>query len=137
MSDDAIVCLQSVSKLYQQGEVRVRAVNDLSLDINRGDFAALSGPSGAGKTTVLNLIGGLATPSSGDVLLENRNLAGLSRSQLSTMRRDRIGFVFQAYNLIPVMTAYENAEFVLQRRSGAIGARGAGCFSSTAWWRPL
>jgi putative ABC transport system ATP-binding protein len=114
MADKLIVSLKSVTKLYQQGQVEVRAVSSLSLDIRKGDFAALSGPSGSGKTTVLNLIGGLDVPSSGKVLLEDRDLARLSRSQLSTMRRDRIGFVFQAYNLIPVMTAYENAEFVLK-----------------------
>ncbi len=114
MPDNVIVSLRSVSKVYQQGQVQVRAVNALSLDIHKGDFAALSGPSGSGKTTVLNLIGGLDVPSSGSVLLEGRDLAGMSRAQLSAMRRDRIGFVFQAYNLIAVMTAYENAEFVLK-----------------------
>jgi len=114
MSNEVIVSLQSVSKVYVEGQVQVRAVNALSLDIHKGDFAALSGPSGSGKTTVLNLIGGLDVPSSGKVLLEGRELAAMSRSQLSAMRRDRIGFVFQAYNLIAVMTAYENAEFVLK-----------------------
>jgi putative ABC transport system ATP-binding protein len=112
--DNAIVSLQSVTRVYRQGEIRVTAVDDLSLDINRRDFAALCGPSGSGKTTVLNMIGGLDEPTRGRVLLEGRDLAGLSRSQLSAMRRDRIGFVFQAYNLIPVMTAFENAEFVLR-----------------------
>jgi len=114
MQDNLIVSLQSVTKLYTQGQLQVRAVNKLSLDIHKGDFAALSGPSGSGKTTVLNLIGGLDVPSSGSVLLEQRDLSEMSRSELSAMRRDRIGFVFQAYNLIPVMTAYENAEFVLK-----------------------
>lgn len=114
MSSNVIVSLQSVSKVYQQGQVQVRAVNALSLDIRKGDFAALSGPSGSGKTTVLNLIGGLDVPTQGSVLLEGRDLAGMSRAQLSVMRRDRIGFVFQAYNLIAVMTAYENAAFVLK-----------------------
>jgi len=114
MKDNLIVSLQSVTKLYTQGRLQVRAVNNLSLDIHKGDFAALSGPSGSGKTTVLNLIGGLDVPSSGSVLLEQRDLSAMSRSELSVMRRDRIGFVFQAYNLIPVMTAYENAEFVLK-----------------------
>ena len=114
MSNDPIVSLQSVSKIYEEGQVQVRAVNALSLDIHKGDFAALCGPSGSGKTTVLNLIGGLDVPSGGRVQLEGRDLSTLSRAQLSAMRRDRIGFVFQAYNLIAVMTAYENAEFVLK-----------------------
>ena len=112
--NNAIVELQNVSRIYRQGQVQVKAVNNLSLKIARGDFAALCGPSGSGKTTVLNLIGGLDVPSSGRVFLENSELGTLSRSEIAHIRRDRIGFVFQSYNLIPVMTAYENAEFVLK-----------------------
>jgi putative ABC transport system ATP-binding protein len=108
-----IVRLSEATKLYQQGKMKVRAVDELSFDINKGDFAALCGPSGSGKTTVLNLIGGLDFPTGGKVYLEDKDLSLLTRSRISVMRRDRIGFVFQAYNLIPVMTAYENAEFVL------------------------
>ncbi len=111
--ESPIVQLKEVSKIYQQGEIEVRAVDQLSLDIQRGDFAALCGPSGSGKTSVLNLIGGLDLPSSGEVWVEQVNLATLSANALSHVRKNRIGFVFQAYNLIPVMTAYENAEFVL------------------------
>lgn len=109
-----IVRLEHATKIYLQGKVEVRAVDDISLDIDRGDFAALCGPSGSGKTTALNLIGGLDDPTSGKIFLEGLDLSELSRSQVSRIRRDRIGFVFQAYNLIPVMTAYENAEFVLR-----------------------
>ncbi len=109
-----IVRLENVSKTYQQGKLQVRAVDNLSLEIDTGDFCALCGPSGSGKTTVLNMIGGLDLPSNGRVYLEERDLASLNRSQLAALRRDRIGFVFQAYNLIPVMTAFENAEFVLR-----------------------
>jgi putative ABC transport system ATP-binding protein len=114
MQNGVIVRLEEATKVYQQGKVEVRAVDGLSLAIDRGEFAALCGPSGSGKTTVLNLIGGLDIPTSGKVLLENQDLVTLARSRLSAIRRDRIGFVFQAYNLIPVMTAYENAEFVLK-----------------------
>ena len=114
MTHQSIVCLEDATKVYQQGKVEVRAVDGLSLSIGKGDFAALCGPSGSGKTTVLNLIGGLDVPTNGRVLLENQDLATLTRSQVSAIRRDRLGFVFQAYNLIPVMTAYENAEFVLK-----------------------
>jgi putative ABC transport system ATP-binding protein len=113
MKDQAIVRLEAASKYYQQGQMEVRAVDGLSFEINRGDFAALCGPSGSGKTTVLNLIGGLDIPTGGKVFLEGEDLGLLSRSRISAIRRDRIGFVFQAYNLIPVMTAYENAAFVL------------------------
>ena len=114
MQTQSIVRLENTTKVHRQGKVEVRAVDGLTLNIGRGDFAALCGPSGSGKTTVLNLIGGLDVPTSGRVLLEDQDLATLSRSQVSVLRRDRIGFVFQAYNLIPVMTAYENAEFVLR-----------------------
>lgn len=109
-----IVRLEHVSRIYEQGKIEVRAVDDLSLAIDTGDFCTLCGPSGSGKTTVLNMIGGLDIPSSGNVYLEDKDLASMNRSELSNLRRDRIGFVFQAYNLIPVMTAYENAEFVLR-----------------------
>lgn len=114
MQNNSIVKLEEITKIYQQGKVEVRAVDGLSLNIGKGDFAALCGPSGSGKTTVLNLIGGLDVPTSGRVFLEDQDLATLSRSQVSNIRRDRLGFVFQAYNLIPVLTAYENAEFVLK-----------------------
>ncbi|VAX19037.1 ABC-type antimicrobial peptide transport system, ATPase component [hydrothermal vent metagenome] len=108
-----IVRLSSVTKIYKQGQVEVKAVDALTLEINKGEFSALCGPSGSGKTTTLNLIGALDIPDSGDVMLEDANLRDLSRTQLSRLRRDRIGFVFQAYNLVQVLTAYENAEFVL------------------------
>ncbi|MFO8070609.1 MAG: ABC transporter ATP-binding protein [Polyangia bacterium] len=108
-----IVKLEDVSKIYRQGAVEVPALRGLDLEVRRGEFTAISGPSGSGKTTALNLIGALDRPSSGRVTLEDRDLASLSRSALSELRRDRIGFVFQAYNLIPVLTAYENAEIVL------------------------
>lgn len=113
MKNQAIVRLEDASKYYQQGKMEVRAVDGLSFEIHKGDFAALCGPSGSGKTTVLNLIGGLDVPTKGKVFLEGQDIGLLSRSKISAIRRDRIGFVFQAYNLIPVMTAYENAAFVL------------------------
>jgi len=108
-----IVQLDNVSKYYQQGKVTVKAIEGLSLSLNSSDFAALSGPSGSGKTTILNLIGALDEPTSGTIWLEGVDLSQQNRTRLSKIRRDRIGFVFQAYNLIPVMTAFENAEFVL------------------------
>ncbi len=114
MPNHTIVQIEHVTKTYLQGKVEVHAVKDLTLEIPNGDFSALCGPSGSGKTTVLNMIGGLDIPTQGKVVLEGHDLSTLSRAALSTLRRDRIGFVFQAYNLIPVMTAYENAEFVLK-----------------------
>ena len=105
--------LRDVTKHYQQGALDVKALRGLSLSVAKGEFTALCGPSGSGKTTTLNLVGALDRPTSGTVALEGRELTPLSRRELSHLRRDRIGFVFQAYNLIPVLTAYENAEIVL------------------------
>lgn len=113
MQDQAIVSVVDATKIYQQGKMEIRAVDDLTFHIDKCDFAALSGPSGSGKTTLLNLIGGLDTPTSGRISIEGKAFETLTRTQIAAIRRDRIGFVFQAYNLIPVMTAYENAEFVL------------------------
>jgi len=108
-----IVELRDGTKHYRQGALEVAALRGLTLSIEQGEFTALCGPSGSGKTTTLNLIGALDRPTSGRVSLEGRDLAPLSRRALSRLRRDRIGFVFQSYNLMPVLTAYENAEIVL------------------------
>ncbi len=115
MSETAptVVELDQVVKHYRQGAVDVPALRGLALRVSRGEFTAICGPSGSGKTTALNLIGALDRPTSGRVLLEGRDLGRLSRRALSQLRRDRVGFVFQAYNLIPVLTAYENAEIVM------------------------
>jgi putative ABC transport system ATP-binding protein len=109
---ETIVELDRVTKVYRQGAVDVFALRGLSLRIAKGEFSTLSGPSGSGKTTALNLIGALDSPTEGRVLLEGKDLSSLGRRELSRIRRDRIGFVFQAYNLMPVLTALENAEMV-------------------------
>lgn len=111
--NSAIVQLREVTKVYRQGAVDVHALRGLTFDVAKGEFTAICGPSGSGKTTALNLIGALDRPTSGSVLLEGNDLSQLNRRELSSLRRDRIGFVFQAYNLIPVLTAYENAETVM------------------------
>jgi putative ABC transport system ATP-binding protein len=108
-----IVRVSGLTKEYGQGEVAVHALRGVDLAIRAGDFTAMAGPSGSGKTTLLNLIGGLDRPTSGDVAIEGRSIGTLSMSALSRLRRDRIGFIFQSYNLIPVLTALENAEYVL------------------------
>ena len=108
-----VVELDEVTKVYQQGDQQVDALRGITLTVRSGEFAALSGPSGSGKTTALNLIGALDTPTSGTVRLEGADLGTLNRKELSHLRRDRIGFVFQAYNLLPVLSAYENAEIVM------------------------
>ena len=109
----SIVKLKKVTKDYGQGEVVVHALRGVDLTIQTGDFMAMAGPSGSGKSTLLNIIGGLDKPTSGDVEVEGRSILNLSRTQLSRLRRDRIGFIFQNYNLISVLTAMENAEYVL------------------------
>ena len=117
MSDqdaEVIVKLEDVHKVYEQGQIEVHALRGLELEVRKGEFMALTGPSGSGKTTALNIIGGLDTPTRGRVLVEGRDLATMSRAELSRMRRDRIGFVFQAYNLVPVFSAFENAETVMR-----------------------
>jgi putative ABC transport system ATP-binding protein len=113
MTDDVVVRTEHLAKIYQEGKVEVKALSDFNLQLRRGEFTALCGPSGSGKTTLLNLIGALDEPSAGRVILDDHDLGELSRTELSRLRRDRIGFVFQAYNLVPVLTAFENAEFVL------------------------
>ena len=109
----AIVKLEGVTKVYQDGKVAVSALRGVDLELQKGDFAAIAGPSGSGKTTLLNIMGGLDKPTEGTVLLEDKILSDMSRGELSRLRLNRIGFIFQSYNLIPVLTAYENAEFVL------------------------
>ena len=108
-----IVNLKDVIKNYGQGEVVTRALRGVNLVLEKGEFTAMAGPSGSGKSTLLNLIGGLDRPTSGLVEVESHDLTQMSHTKLSHLRRDRIGFIFQAYNLIPVLTAFENAEYVL------------------------
>lgn len=111
-----IVQVRDLKRTYKQGEIEVHALKGVDIDIEQGEFTALMGPSGSGKTTLLNQIGALDKPTSGSVKVDGQELAGMDKAQLSDLRLHRIGFVFQAYNLIPVLTAYENAEFVLMMR---------------------
>lgn len=110
----AIVRLDKINKVYQQnGAAAVRALQDIDLEIGQGEFVALVGPSGSGKTTLLNLIGGLDSPTSGQIRIGQQEIASLSRFELSRIRLRQIGFVFQEYNLIPVLSALENVEYVM------------------------
>jgi putative ABC transport system ATP-binding protein len=102
-----------VNKTYQQGQVTVQALKDVSLQIDRGEFLAIAGPSGSGKTTLLNMIGGLDLIDSGSIFVDGEAFESLSQSQLANLRLHKIGFVFQAYNLIPVLSAIENVEYVM------------------------
>jgi putative ABC transport system ATP-binding protein len=110
----AIVEVENVSKRYRQGEVTVHALRGVDLRVEQGGFVALAGPSGSGKTTLLNIVGGLDAPDSGRVAVDGRELSGMGQGALAELRLRRIGFVFQAYNLVPVLSAQENVEFVMQ-----------------------
>ena len=100
-------------KIYEQGDIEVKALNDVSIDFAQGEFTAIVGPSGSGKTTFLNALGGLDTPTSGKVVINNTDITELGSNELIDFRLQNIGFVFQAYNLIPVLTAKENVEFIM------------------------
>ncbi|MBW2029282.1 MAG: ABC transporter ATP-binding protein [Deltaproteobacteria bacterium] len=108
-----IVECVDIRKSYHQGRVEVKAIKGITLFFEAGGFVALAGPSGSGKTTMLNLIGGLDSVDSGQVTVEGHELTNMSQSQLADLRLHRVGFIFQAYNLIPVLSAIENVEFVM------------------------
>ncbi len=110
---NAVKC-RGVSKVFSEGELAVKALSDIDIDIESGEFLCLSGPSGSGKTTLLNMIGGLDVVTEGEITVAGRRLDKMSMSELADLRLHHIGFVFQAYNLIPVLSARENVEFVMQ-----------------------
>nr|WP_106790024.1 ABC transporter ATP-binding protein [Massilistercora timonensis] len=117
------VSLKDVKKIYQMGEVEIMAAAGINFEIQKGEFAVVVGPSGAGKTTVLNILGGMDTATSGQVVVDGEDIARYSQRQLTAYRRDDIGFVFQFYNLIPNLTALENVELALQICKDPMDAR--------------
>jgi putative ABC transport system ATP-binding protein len=119
----AVSCID-LCKTYRQGDQDIKALDHVSIDIEKGGFVCLSAPSGGGKTTLLNAIGGLDIPDSGEVWIAGQRSDNLSKGELAHLRLKQIGFVFQAYNLIPVLTARENVEFVMQVQ-GVPGAKRA------------
>ncbi len=106
--------LESVTKIYRQGDIEVRALDNVDLEVSEGEFTTIFGPSGCGKTTLLNLVGALDRPTSGTIRFQGRSIGGMTRAEQALHRRHHIGFIFQSHNLIPVLTAYENVEFALQ-----------------------
>ena len=104
---------KNISRRFGSGDTEVIALDNVSMEIEEGEFTAIIGPSGSGKTTLLQLIGGLDNPDSGSIMLSGSNIAEMSGNQLSDFRRDHIGFIFQAYNLIPVLSAEENIEYIM------------------------
>ncbi len=113
MAENAVIDVKNLHKVYRTGQVEVKALRGFDLTVKPGEFSVLAGPSGSGKSTLLNIIGALDIPTKGQVLIEGHDLSKLNAPQLSVLRRDRIGFVFQAYNLIPVLSGVENVEFIL------------------------
>jgi len=109
----AMVSVSNLVKTYQQGKIEVQALRGISLQVEKGGFTAMVGPSGSGKTTLLNQIGGLDKPSSGEIVLDGESMSQLNNKQLTNLRLWKIGFIFQEYNLIPVLTAFENVEYVM------------------------
>lgn len=109
----SIVIAENIEKRYIQGKVEVHALRGVSVNIDQGEFVAMAGPSGSGKTTVLNIIGGIDNPDSGKVVVDGNNYSDMTQSKLAELRLNKIGFVFQAYNLIPVLSAEENVEYIM------------------------
>lgn len=120
---NSVVVCENVVRTYQQEAVPVHALRGVDFVVNPGEFVSLSGPSGSGKSTLLNLIGGLDRPDAGEVTVGGVALSGLNESEMTELRLRKIGFVFQAYNLIPVLSAQENVEFILQLQGVAQGER--------------
>ena len=110
---DSLIQVRGLTRIYRQGEIDVHALRGVDLDIDSGEFTVLAGPSGSGKTTLLNMIGCLDRPTSGTIRVAGQEVTALTKTKAADFRLRNIGFVFQAYNLIPVLTAYENAEFVM------------------------
>ena len=120
---DTFVKLENITKIYHMGEVEIRAVDGIDFSIQKGEFVVIVGPSGAGKTTVLNILGGMDTASGGRITVDGQDITKYSERQLTAYRRDDIGFVFQFYNLIPNLTALENVEMALQICRNPLDAR--------------
>ena len=118
-----IVRCREVEKIYQQDHLQVPALRGITVGVDRGEFVALAGPSGSGKTTLLNLIGGLDRPTAGEIWINGVSLKELGESALARLRLEKIGFVFQAFNLIPVLSALENVEFVMLLQGVPAGER--------------
>jgi putative ABC transport system ATP-binding protein len=111
---EVVLKTEKLFKTYEMGKSKVRALNDLNLQVNRGEFVAIMGPSGSGKTTLLNVLGCLDKPTSGKVILENLQISNLSEKELCKIRRNKIGFIFQTFNLLPYLNAIENVELPLE-----------------------
>ena len=124
-AEDPVIRTEALSRTYRQGTLEVHALREVSFRCTRGELVALAGPSGSGKSTLLNQLGTLDHPSSGRVLVAGREVSGLGRGEAARFRLAHVGFVFQAYNLLPVLTAYENAEYTLALQGVPLAKRRA------------
>lgn len=125
IENGALIRTRGLTRIYRQGDLEIPALRGVDLDVVEGEFTALAGPSGSGKTTLLNIIGALDGPTAGTVEVAGRDVAALGKGAAADFRLDTVGFIFQAYNLVPVLTAYENAEFTLLLRGVPAGERRA------------
>ena len=108
-----LIQVRNLQKTYTRGSEKIHVLRDLNLDVGEGEFVAFMGPSGSGKTTILNMLGGLDLPTSGDIIIDGQDIARFNRKKLTDWRAQHVGFIFQMYNLIPVLTAYQNVELPL------------------------
>ena len=141
ISDGFVLDVMDLARVYKRGKMTVPALNGINLKVKRGEIIGIVGPSGSGKTTLLNLIGGLDRPTMGRVIIDKQNLNDLSDNDLSDYRLNKIGFIFQFYNLIPTLTALENVELPMglagarsksrRKSSGAFESRGTGAENHT------
>jgi len=118
-----VIDIKKLDKIYDDSEVKVHAIQGIDLDFEEGEFTAIVGPSGSGKTTLLNMLGGLDNPTEGEIIIGDINVHDLKGSALVDFRLNNIGFVFQAYNLVPVLTAKENVEFIMQMQGVPVAKR--------------
>jgi putative ABC transport system ATP-binding protein len=123
IENGALIRARELTKSYYQGELEVPALRGVDLDVQEGEFTALAGPSGSGKTTLLNIIGALDHPTDGAIAVDGQDVTTLGKGAAAEFRLDTVGFIFQAYNLVPVLTAYENAEFTLLLRGVPVEER--------------
>ncbi len=123
IENGALIRARGLKKSYWQGDLEIPALRGVDLDVQEGEFTALAGPSGSGKTTLLNIVGALDSPTDGSIEVDGKNVSGLSKGDAADFRLGTVGFIFQAYNLVPVLTAYENAEFTLLLRGVPVEER--------------
>lgn len=123
--EDAVIQVKDLYKIYRMGEEKVYALNGVSFEIHRGEFCAITGPSGSGKSTLLNMLAGLEHPTKGEIVIAGKHIEKLNEKQLVTFRRERVGFIFQSYNLIGTMDAVENVGAAVIIPGNARGQRGS------------